>query len=132
MRVFIDTSAFYAVLDRDDENHSAAAQSWRQLLQDDSPLLTSNYVLDETSALIQRRLGIPALRAFHEDIVPLMEVEWIDEVRHRASIEMALTANRKRLSLVDCSSFLVIREAQVRRAFCFDRHFREQGFSILP
>lgn len=132
MRVFIDTSAFYAVLDRDDENHFAAAQSWRQLLQDDSPLLTSNYVLVETSALIQRRLGIPALRAFHEDIVPLMEVEWIDEVRHRASIEMALTAARKRLSLVDCSSFLVIREADVRWAFCFDRHFREQGFSVLP
>ena len=132
MRIFIDTSAFYAVLDQDDENHPAATEVWRRLLQDDSALLTSNYVLVETSALIQRRLGIAALRAFQEDIVPLLGVEWIDEIRHRAAIEMALAASRKRLSLVDCSSFLVMREVEVRRAFCFDRHFREQGFSVLP
>ncbi len=132
MRIFIDTSAFYAVLDQDDENHAAATEVWRRLLQDDAALLTSNYVLVETSALIQRRLGIAALRAFQEDIVPLLGVEWIDEIRHRAAIEMALAASRKRLSLVDCSSFLVMREVEVRRAFCFDRHFREQGFSVLP
>ena len=132
MRIFIDTSAFYAVLDQDDENHPEAAKVWRRLLQDDSALLTSNYVLVETSALIQRWLGIAALRAFQEDIVPLLGVEWIDEIRHRAAIEMALAASRKKLSLVDCSSFLVMREVEVRRAFCFGRHFREQGFSVLP
>ena len=132
MRIFIDTSAFYAVLDQDDENHPAAAKLWRRLLQDDAALLTSNYVLVETSAVIQRRLGIAALRAFQGDIVPLLAVEWIDEIRHQAAIEMALAASRKRLSLVDCSSFLVMREVEVRRAFCFDRHFREQGFSVLP
>ena len=132
MRIFIDTSAFHAVLDQDDENHPEAAKVWRRLLQDDAALLTSNYVLVETSALIQRRLGIAALRAFQQDIVPLLGVEWIDEIRHRAAIEMALAASRKRLSLVDCSSFLVMREVEVRRAFCFDRHFREQGFSVLP
>ncbi len=132
MRIFIDTSAFYAVLDQDDENHPKAAKVWRRLLQDDSALLTSNYVLVETSALLQRRLGIAALRAFQEDIVPLLGVEWMDEIRHRAAIEMALAASRKRLSLVDCSSFLVMREVEVRQAFCFGRHFREQGFSVLP
>ena len=49
-----------------------------------------------------------------------------------AAMEMILAASRKKLSLVDCSSFLVMREVGVREAFCFDRHFREQGFHVLP
>ena len=132
MTVFVDTSAFYSVLDQDDESHRAAGSTWRQLLQESKALLTSNYVLVETSALIQHRLGVAALRAFHEDIVPLLSVQWIDETLHRSAMEMTLAASRKKLSLVDCSSFLVMREVGVREAFCFDRHFREQGFHVLP
>ncbi len=64
MTVFVDTSAFYAVLDRDDANHSAARETWERLLRGAAVLLTSNYVLLETSTLVQHRLGVAALRAF--------------------------------------------------------------------
>jgi predicted nucleic acid-binding protein len=46
--------------------------------------------------------------------------------------EMALVASRKKLSVVDCVSFVVMRDSGVSEAFCFDRHFREQGFRTLP
>ena len=132
MSCFADTSALYALLDRDDHNHERAGVEWRNILNQGARLVTHNYVVVESTALVQRRLGIAALRAFHEDILPLITTEWIDPARHHTAIEMALFAGRKKLSLVDCASFVLMRDMGISEAFCFDRHFREQGFSARP
>jgi predicted nucleic acid-binding protein len=131
MTVFVDTSAFYAVFDRSDSNHGRAREIWAQLLDDATNLVTNNYVLVETIALLQHRLGLAATRAFHEDVVPVLSIDWVSEQRHKAGMEAALAAARKKLSLVDCVSFQTMRELGLRTAFCFDNHFREQGFDAL-
>ncbi|MDP2661721.1 MAG: PIN domain-containing protein [Dehalococcoidia bacterium] len=59
MTVFVDTSAFYACLDADDENYQAAVQTWRELEKVGEAPTTSNYVLVETTAVVGRRLGPP-------------------------------------------------------------------------
>jgi predicted nucleic acid-binding protein len=132
MTVFVDTSALYAVLDRGDDRHAGAAATWRQLLEGASDLLTTNYVLLEVSVLLQNRLGLPALRTFHEDIAPLLSVDWIGEQQHQAALAAVLAAGRKKLSIVDCISFESMRAHGIRDVFCFDRHFREQGFQLIP
>jgi predicted nucleic acid-binding protein len=132
MTVFVDTSALFAVLDRDDASHAAAAQVWPGLVTESEALLTHNYVLVEAIALVQHRLGTAALRVFLNDIVPLFHVEWITEARHRRATDMTLGAARKKLSLVDCASFVVMQETGTSAAFCFDRHFREHGFAMIP
>jgi predicted nucleic acid-binding protein len=132
MTVFVDTSAFYAVFDRDDANHRAAKEVWTRLLREGTPLFTSNYVLLETTALLQHRLGVVAVRSFHEDVAPLLRIEWVTAELHRAGVEAVLTAARKKLSLVDCVSFQSMRQLGIRTAFCFDAHFGEQGFATEP
>lgn len=129
--VFIDTSALYAVLDRDDENHDQAAKIWERLLTSTVHLFTHNYVLVETAALAQRRLGIPALRAVHELVMPALQIHWVQESQHRIAAEMVITTGHRKLSLVDCVSFVVMRENRVSDAFCFDSHFIEQGFRAV-
>ncbi len=131
MIVFVDTSAFYAVLDRDDRNHRRAHEIWTALLRDGAALLTNNYVLLETSALLQHRLGLGALRGFHDDVVPLLTVDWITDQRHKAAVDAVLTASRKKLSIVDCTSFQTMRERAIRTVFCFDEHFKHQGFELM-
>jgi len=89
-------------------------------------------VLLETSALLQHRCGLQALRAFYDDVAPLLGVDWISRQRHQAGAEAVLAAGRKKLSLVDRVSFQTMRQNGVRTAFCFDRHYREQGFETIP
>jgi predicted nucleic acid-binding protein len=132
MTVFVDTSAFYAVFDRDDANHPAAKEAWIALLRERATLVTTSYVLVETVALLQHRIGIAAVRSFHEDVMPLLQVAWIKGEEHRAGVEAVLAASRKRLSLVDCVSFQAMRQLGVRTAFSFDAHFGEQGFTTKP
>jgi predicted nucleic acid-binding protein len=130
--VFLDTSGLYAVFDRDDANHSIASEAWAEWLREGAVLLTNNYVLLETTALLQYRIGIAAVRALYEEVVPLLQIDWITGEQHRAGMEAVLAAARKKLSLVDCISFQTMRARGVRTAFCFDAHFREQGFITKP
>ena len=127
MMVFVDTSAFYAILDRNDENHRAAGAIWLSLLHD-AILVTTNYVLVETCALVQGRLGMDAVRVFQEQVMPPVTIEWIGKPRHESAMAAILAASRRKLSLVDCVSFTAMREAGIRKAFAFDEHFIEQGF----
>jgi predicted nucleic acid-binding protein len=132
MNVFVDTSALLAVLDADDQNHAAAKMSWESLISSGTDLVCTNYVLVETFALVQNRLGMEAVRTLQEDIVPLLQIEWIDAQSHNHGVAALLTAARRQLSLVDCASFDAMRRLGITTAFAFDRHFAEQGFSHTP
>ena len=65
------------------------------VVQNSTGLLTTNYVLLETSALLQSRLGIGAVRAFHEDVEPLLSIEWISADRHHAGLEAVISAGKE-------------------------------------
>ena len=130
MVIFVDTSAIYAVLYEPDSNHTTAVGIFARLINSGDGLFTTNYVVLETTALLQRRLGMAAVRAFTEEMLPLMDVVWVSERDHHVATAAILAANRRDLSLVDCSSFEVMRAHGIRTAFCFDTHFREQGFQI--
>lgn len=132
MMTFIDTSAFYAVLDRDDDNHQKARRLWNEVFSDDNTIVTSNYVLVESFTLIQHRLGLEAVRAFQEDVLPLISIEWVTETTHRSGVSALLAASRRKLSLVDCVSFELMRTLGIKTAFAFDPHFAEQGFKRIP
>jgi len=62
----------------------------------------------------------------------VLQVDWISEEQHHAGVAAMLAAARRKLSLVDCVSFQTMRYHGVRIAFCFDAHFREQGFETKP
>jgi len=132
MSIFIDTSGFIAVLDKDDESHDRAAKTWVDILTSEEDLVTTNYVLVETYALVQNRLGLKATKVFQEDIVPVLRIEWIDKTMHNAAMGIMFAAVRKRLSLVDCVSFETMRLLGITTAFTLDKHFKEQGFICIP
>jgi predicted nucleic acid-binding protein len=74
--VFVDTSAIYALLDRSDANH-ARARSVLPTLRHRRPV-THNYVLVEAVALVQARLGVEAVRRLLDDLVPVVELRFVD------------------------------------------------------
>lgn len=132
MTTFIDTSALIALLDGGEARHQACARAWKGLLDEDARLVTSSYVLVETFALAQRRLGVEAIRTLTTDFLPLLTVDWVDETVHAAAVSALLTAGRRDVSLVDCVSFETMRRRDVTQAFALDSDFRKQGFDVRP
>ena len=131
-KIFVDTSALYASLVLNDEDYDTALSTWESLVQRGEALITNNYVLVECFALLQSRLGIEAVRQLQLRLVPFLQVDWIGEQQHTSSVNNVFTANRRQLSLVDCSCFETMRHLGIEKVFTFDEHFREQGFEVIP
>jgi predicted nucleic acid-binding protein len=132
MRVFVDTSAFIALLDGDDGRHAHAARTFRWLLET-AHLVTHNYVVVEAEAVARRRLGADAAAALTDAILPVIEVLWVDEALHREG-QAAQRAGVGEASLVDHVSFAFMRRLGVETAFAYDADFDAQGFfaPIVP
>jgi len=107
-------------------------QCWRNLLEGDQNILTNNYVLVESIVIIQKRLGLSKVRDFQEKLLPFLTIGWVDENQHQDAVRHILAANRRQLSLVDCSGFETMQRLKIEKVFTFDDHFGEQGFEVIP
>jgi predicted nucleic acid-binding protein len=129
--VLVDTSFFIALLDEDDEEATAAASIWRQAAAARLPVFTTNYVVLEACAVLQRLLGVAAVRRLLHHVLVPVDVEWVTRDDHERAAAALLVADRRRLSLVDCTSFEVMRRLEVHECLAFDPHFAEQGFAVV-
>lgn len=64
-------------------------------------------------------------------VTPGLDTVWVTEDIHGAAVSSIVVSGKRNLSLVDCTSFEIMRRLGVERAFAFDRHFRDQGFSLV-
>ena len=132
MSVFADTSALLAALVEQDTRHSDAAETWRALNESEEDLVTTNYVVLELLTLLQRRHGMTAVRNALDTVLLVISVHWLTPEQQQSALSAMLAAGRRDLSLVDCTSFVAMRDAGVSRAFTTDPHFAEQGFEAEP
>jgi predicted nucleic acid-binding protein len=132
MKTFVDTSALYSLLDADDNNHRVAAAWFSESGLIATELVTHNYVLVETAALVHHRLGASGVRDLTDGLVPALSVEYVDEALHARAIAAYMAGLTRRVSFVDRVSFQLMRDAALEQAFAFDRDFRHEGFALVP
>jgi predicted nucleic acid-binding protein len=128
--IFLDTSAIYAWADVADPNHPIAIQRLRALLESGQGLLTHNYVLVESMALLHARLGLAAAVKLGKDATNFV-IEWVDEGLHASGIRELEGSKKRHLSLVDQISFLVMKRHHLTTAFAFDPDFTAAGFRLF-
>jgi predicted nucleic acid-binding protein len=92
--------------------------------------VTHSYVVVETVALAQRRLGAEAAREFLQELAPVVTTVWVDEPTHQAGVAALLAALPTNVSLVDFVSFEVMRERGISVVFGFDDDFVAAGFTM--
>lgn len=132
MSVFVDTSALYPLLVRTEEEHGAVADAFETALDEGRTLVTTNYVAVETVALLQSRIGLAAVADLANRVLPVTRLHWVDEALHRRAVEELIRTDRRRISLVDTVSFLLMQSEGIREALALDRDFEARGFGIIP
>lgn len=127
--IFMDTSAIYALADKSDPNHATAYKKFDLASKSGEIFLLHNYLLVESAALLQARLGLPSALLFLKD-AKSFEVEWVDMELHEEAVRELERIGKRGISLVDCTSFIVMRRRGVEKVLAFDPDFSNQGFTI--
>lgn len=129
--VFVDTSGFYAVLDALDIFHQKAVAGFEKAESERWQLVTTNYVVHETWALVQARLGWDALDGFLDVLLPQCQIKWVDQTLYALGEARCRQARSRYLSLTDCISIAWMKQHGITCAIAQDDHFRRERI-VLP
>jgi uncharacterized protein len=136
--IFVDTSAWDAIEDSGDRHHAAALRFKEELIQQQTRLYVTNFILDESYALLLYNIGYTRTVAFKRTI-DLMQTGGILIVIHVSeAIEQAAWIVFERFnqdkawSFTDCTSKVVMENLGIRQVFAFDHHFEQMGFLRRP
>ncbi|MGI8538517.1 MAG: type II toxin-antitoxin system VapC family toxin [Rubrobacteraceae bacterium] len=131
----MDTAGWGHVVDPTQEHHDLAASIYRRVRQRGDALVTTNYVLTELVALLTSPLRIPRPRiiAFVGSLKasPYVHVTHIDPELDSEAWRLLAERPDKEWSLVDCASFVLMRQREINEALTSDHHFEQAGFSRL-
>jgi uncharacterized protein len=136
--IFVDTSAWDAIEDSGDRHHAAALRFKEELIQQQTRLYVTNFILDESYTLLLYNIGYTRTVAFKRTI-DLMQTGGILIVIHVSeAIEQAAWTVFERFnqdkawSFTDCTSKVVMENLGIRQVFAFDHHFEQMGFLRRP
>ncbi len=130
--ILIDTSAYYALKDKDDAFHYNALKFVETNIY---PLVTTNLIVVETLNLFKQRLGHQhaveiGKNLFDPKIINVIKVADEDITE---AWKIFQRYSDKGFSFTDCTTFAVMERLKISSAFAFDEHFRQYGkFRVQP
>ncbi len=126
-RIFFDTSAIYAYINRKDPDHEKVKS---RLASIKSKLVVTNYVFDEVITLASARLGHEMAVRIGEILrnSPQIETVWVTASDERDAWKLFIARKDKEYSFTDCTSFVVMRRLGVAKCLALDNHFTQEGF----
>ena len=132
--IFVDTSAWMALADKDDSHHKEAASAYYSLLKTQRSLVTSHLVIAEAYMIILKELGHRPALDFLERIKAsprILKIYSNEDIEAEAE-EILAQYRDQDFSYTDAVSFVIMKRQKIRKAFCFDKHFITGGFVKVP
>lgn len=133
MKIFVDTAAWLALHDKQDQFHTQAMEVRTRIEKEKIDLITSDFVFDESLTFIRYRVSHDAAvlfgsSLFQSSIVTMLSVD--RDLLHLA-FEIFKKYNDQDFSLTDCTSFALMKRLKLKTCFTFDPHFHQMGFTML-
>ncbi len=133
--IFVDTSAWFALLYEKAAERPEATAAFAEIAggRFGTPV-TSDYILDETFTLLRQRASLAHVDRLAELLrqSPSVRRLRIGESTFEESLKLLRSRPDQRWSFTDCTSFVLMRETRIPRAFTWDPNFVEAGFEVLP
>lgn len=135
--LFVDTGAFYARADEDDDHHETATQVFEGIRSGDlayRPVYTSQAVLSELATLLLYKVGHDTATRTLTDVrnSKSFNVVPVDEAAFEATAGQFLDYDDQQVSFVDHATSVLAAERDVEHVFAFDDDFRTLGFRMVP
>jgi len=129
-RIFVDTVFVIALINQRDQYHQQASELADRF--EGYPLLTTDAVLLEIGNALARGYKQEAIEVIEQFLASdEVEIKRLTPYLFEQAFELYKQHRDKDWSLVDCISFVAMREAGMSQALTFDRHFVQAGFEVL-
>lgn len=134
--LFVDTSGWASYLDRRDKSFQAVFALVQETVTKGQHLVTTNYIIIELVPLLTSHYHLPrqqVIRAINTiKTHPAVEIVHIDQSFDKEAWGLLEKYLDKEWSLVDASSFLIMRRFGMTQVLTGDHHFDQAGFIRLP
>jgi len=132
-KIFVDTSGWVGLFVANDENHEKAVSIFENIKRGKMSIYTSDYVLDETITTILARGNhkqsvIAGKVLFTSEIIKIV---YVYPDYFRATWELYQKYRDKQFSFTDVSSFSIIKDLNIKKAFAFDQDFIQAGIELI-
>lgn len=132
-KIFIDTAAWIALLNNRDALHEKARLLMNDLMKQKHPLITTEFVLMEVADAISS----PTVRSKTIDFIdnllslPILLIIPASQDLWKAGWQLYKQHSDKERGLTDCTSFIVMKQENIKISFTADHHFEQAGFIKL-
>ncbi len=131
--IFVDAGIFYAFLDKSDKFHQDATNLFRKARKDHWPLITSNFILAESHALILSKLGRNIARMWLFSVQRIISIQRVKEEDEEKAKEIIKTYTDKDFSYTDATSFTMMERLSLTTVWAVDKDFVQYGkFKVRP
>ena len=134
-RLFVDTSGWANLFIPTETHHHQTRQLFLALYRDRQPIITSSYIIAELVSLLDTRLRAARSQKLEHIATlknsPNITIIHITEEIDAAAWTLCQSRSDKPWSLVDCSSFVLMKQLNIQTALTTDRHFEQAGFIRL-
>ena len=131
--IFLDSNGWVALLNAREALHVEANRLWIEFGRLDFSVVLTDWIVAETGNSLARtrarQLFVDSVRKFSGN--PQFRFLAVSSHLKQRALELYAERPDKTWGLVDCASFIVMRDEGITDAFTTDRHFEQAGFKCL-
>ena len=132
-KILVDTSGWVALFVVNDQNHKKAVSIFEDIKSSKALIYTSDYIIDEAITTILARgnhkQSVLAGEAFFTS--KIIKIIHVSADYFQSTWELYQKYKDKMFSFTDVTSFVIMKNLGIRKAFAFDREFIQAGIELI-
>lgn len=137
LKVFVDSSGWYALVNNQHLNHDLAREYFQKLLTSNARLYTSIQEVNAAISEIKQNYGLNAALEFSRiideaNLSSNLHVSWFSRRLRRASLKQFFSIRDQEIDLRHCTIFEDVRKKKINVIFSFDDSLRKFGIPLMP
>jgi predicted nucleic acid-binding protein len=137
IKVFIDATGWYAIVQPEHKYHEVAKEYFQQLLDSRAKLYTS--IIEITSAVskIKQNCGLSIATDFSKLIDQSvlstnLNVSWLTRRQNRSALKQFFSIKDPDIEIRHCSIFEEVKKKKINFIFSFDPTLKSFGVPLMP
>lgn len=137
LKVFVDSSAWYALVNNQHLNHDLAREYFNKLLTSNAKIYTSIPEVNSAISEIKKNYGLNSAYEFSRiideaNLSSNLHVSWFTRRLRRSSLKQFFSIKDQEIELRHCTIFEDVRKKKINVIFSFDDSLRKFGIPLMP